>query len=160
MAKVNPCSRGAAAAFTGRATASEDAPAFRLRLPAVSGAFLLISPAVMPCSGGSLRGAGRSSGARPPARVRFAVPRPFALAVNGSLALRPAVTPLRSFERRCSFAPRRNELTETGYTTSHRSHSMNAQNVRTAAAESTETRGKTAVMPSVMMIASPSALNG
>lgn len=37
---------------------------------------------------------------------------------------------------------------------------MNTQNVQTAAAESTETRGKTAVTQGVMMIASASALNG
>ena len=108
--QINPCNRLAPV----RSLATQDVAAEARTGKAVRGAFLLTSipaahvPAVL--RGGLVV----APPGHPPARVRFAVPHPFALAC-GSLALRPAVTLVRSCTRRCSFALRRDELTETWF---------------------------------------------
>ena len=77
--------------------------------------FSCSSSAGTACSGRWLRQAAVAPSSACPEWVRLAVPRPFALAVNGSLALRPAVTPIRSFVCRRYLALCRAIPTETGF---------------------------------------------
>ncbi|MHB9322154.1 hypothetical protein [Enterobacter asburiae] len=109
MAKVRGAlaASGGRAAFTGRTRP--------LRAGALFCLFSCSSSAGTACSGRWLRQAAVAPSSACPEWVRLAVPRPFALAVNGSLALRPPVTPIRSFVCRRYLALCRAIPTETGF---------------------------------------------